>query len=147
MPAPSRDLIRGVPLFAETDEKFLAQLAEEFNDRTYAPGDLIAEEGERGRTFFVIETGEAAVLVHGDEVRRLGPGDSFGEMALIDKSARSATVKAVTEVRGYQMPVFSFRPIVTSRPEMAWALLETLARRVRDAESRAHPDEGAPDRR
>jgi CRP-like cAMP-binding protein len=147
MPAPSRDLIRGVPLFAETDEKFLAQLAEEFNDRTYAPGDLIAEEGERGRTFFVIETGEAAVLVHGDEVRRLGPGDSFGEMALIDKSARSATVKAVTEVRGYQMPVFSFRPIVTSRPEMAWALLETLARRVRDAESRAHRDEGAPDRR
>lgn len=144
MPAPSRDLIRGVPLFAETDEKFLGQLAEEFNDRTYAAGDLIAEEGERGRTFFVIETGEAAVLVHGDEVRRLGPGDSFGEMALIDKSARSATVKAVTEVRGYQMPVFSFRPIVTSRPEMAWALLETLARRVRDAESRAEKDAASP---
>ena len=57
-------------------------------------------------------------------------------MALIDKSARSATVKAVTEVRGYQMPVFSFRPIVESRPEMAWALLEALAQRVRDAESR-----------
>ena len=136
MPAPSRDLIRGVPLFAETDEKFLDRLADEFNDCTYAPGELIAEEGERGRTFVVIETGEAAVLVHGNEVRRLGPGDSFGEMALIDKSARSATVKAVTEVRGYQMPVFSFRPIVESRPEMAWALLEALAQRVRDAESR-----------
>ena len=136
MPAPSRDLLRGVPLFAETDEKFLDRLAEEFNDCTYAPGELIAEEGERGRTFVVIETGEAAVLVHGNEVRRLGPGDSFGEMALIDKSARSATVKAVTEIRGHQMPVFSFRPIVESRPEMAWALLEALAQRVRDAESR-----------
>ena len=136
MPPPSRDLIRGVPLFAETDEKFLDRLAEEFNERTYAPGELMAEEGERGRTFFVIESGEAAVLVHGNEVRKLGPGDAFGEMALIDKTARSATIKADTEVRGYQLPVFSFRPIVESHPEMTWPLLEALAQRVRDAESR-----------
>jgi CRP-like cAMP-binding protein len=136
MPAPSRDLIRGVPLFAETDEKFLDRLAEEFNPRTYAPGQLMAEEGEGGRTFFVIESGEAAVLVQGSQVGRLGPGDSFGEMALIDRSARSATVRADTEVRGYQMPIFSFRPIVESHPEIAWALLEAMAQRVRVAESR-----------
>ena len=136
MPAPSRDLLRGVPLFAETDERFLDRLAEEFNPRTYAAGDLMAEEGEPGRTFFVIESGEAAVLVHGHEVHRLGPGDAFGEIALIDRSDRSATVRADTEVRGYQLPVFSFRPIVESRPEMTWALLEALARRVRDTESR-----------
>jgi CRP-like cAMP-binding protein len=136
MAAPSRDLLHGVPLFAGTVEMFLDRLAEEFNPRTYGPGELIAEEGERGRTFFVIESGEAAVLVHGNEVRRLGPGDSFGEMALVDKTARSATVRADTEVRGYQLPVFSFRPIVESHPEVAWALLEALAQRVRDAESR-----------
>jgi len=136
MPAPSRELLRGVPLFAGADEMFLDRLAEEFNPRTYGPGELIAEEGQRGRTFFVIESGEAAVLVHGNEVRRLGPGDSFGEMALVDKTARSATVRADTEVRGYQLPVFSFRPIVESHPEVAWALLEALAQRVRDAESR-----------
>ena len=136
MPAPSRDLIRGIPLFAETDEAFIDRLAEEFTERTYAPGDLIAEEGERGRTFFVIESGQATVLVDGTEVRTLGPGEAFGEMALIDKSARSATVRADTEVRGYQLPVFSFRPIVESHPEMVWALLEALAQRVRDAESR-----------
>lgn len=136
MPAPSLDLIRGVPLFAETDETFLDQLAKEFNARTYAPGELMAEEGERGRTFVVIESGEATVLLNGNELRRLGPGDSFGEMALIDKSARSATVRADTEVRGYQLPVFSFRPIVERHPEMTWALLEALAQRVRDAESR-----------
>lgn len=136
MPTPSRDLIRGVPLFADTDEAFLDRLAEEFTSRTHATGELIAEEGERGRTFFVIESGEATVLIDGNEVRRLGPGDSFGEMALIDKSARSATVRADTEVRGYQLPVFSFRPIVESHPEMVWALLEALAQRVREAESR-----------
>ncbi len=136
MPGPSIELIRGVPLFAEADDKFLDRLAGEFIERTYAPGETIAEEGETGRTFVVIESGEVTVAVHGQEVGRLGPGDAFGEMALIDKAARSATVKADTEVHGYQLPVWSFRPIVESHPEMAWALLESLAGRVRTAEAR-----------
>lgn len=136
MPGPSIELIRGVPLFAQADQKFLDRLAGEFIERTYAPGETIAEEGESGRTFVVIESGEVTVTVHGQEVGKLGPGDAFGEMALIDKSARSATVKADTEVHGYQLPVWSFRPVVESHPEMAWALLESLAGRVRTAESR-----------
>jgi CRP/FNR family transcriptional regulator, cyclic AMP receptor protein len=136
VPGPSIELIRGVPLFAEADEKFLDRLAGEFIERTYAPGETITEEGEAGRTFVVIESGEATVTVHSQEVGKLGPGESFGEMALIDKSARSATVKADSEVHGYQLPVWSFRPLVESHPEMAWALLEALAQRVRVAESR-----------
>ena len=110
-------------------------------ERTYAAGETIAEEGEAGRTFVVIERGEVTVTVRGQEVGRLGPGAAFGEMALIDKSARSATVKADTEVHGYQLPVWSFRPFVESHPEMAWALLEALAERVREAESRTIPAE------
>ena len=137
MPGPSIELIRGVPLFADADDKFLDRLAGEFIERTYAPGETITEEGEAGRTFVVIESGEATVTVHGQEVGKLGPGEAFGEMALIDKSARSATVKADGEVHGYQLPVWSFRPIVESHPEMAWALLEALAQRVRTAESRS----------
>jgi CRP/FNR family cyclic AMP-dependent transcriptional regulator len=137
VPGPSIELIRGVPLFAEADDKFLDRLAGEFIERTYAPGETITEEGEAGRTFVVIESGEATVTVHGQEVGKLGPGEAFGEMALIDKSARSATVKADGEVHGYQLPVWSFRPIVESHPEMAWALLEALAQRVRTAESRS----------
>jgi CRP/FNR family transcriptional regulator, cyclic AMP receptor protein len=137
VPGPSIELIRGVPLFADADDKFLDRLAGEFIERTYAPGETITEEGEAGRTFVVIESGEATVTVHGQEVGRLGPGEAFGEMALIDKSARSATVKANGEVHGYQLPVWSFRPIVESHPEMAWALLEALAQRVRTAESRS----------
>jgi len=99
VPDPSLDLIRGVPLFAEADESFLQRLAGEFMERTFAAGATIAEEGEAGRTFIVIERGEVTVTVHGEEVARLGPGDSFGEMALIDKSARSATVKAEVTIR------------------------------------------------
>ena len=139
MPAPSIELIRGVPLFAGADDVFLERLAGEFMERTYAAGETIAEEGEVGRTFVVIERGEVTVTVHGQEVARLGPGDSFGEMALIDKSARSATVKADGEVHGYQLPVWSFRPLVEAHPEIAWALLEALAQRVREAESRTIP--------
>jgi CRP-like cAMP-binding protein len=136
VPGPSIELIRGVPLFADADEKFLDRLAAEFIERTYVAGETITEEGEAGRTFVVIESGDATVTVHGQEVGKLGAGEAFGEMALIDKSARSATVKADSEVHGYQLPVWSFRPLVESHPEMAWALLEALAQRVRAAESR-----------
>jgi CRP-like cAMP-binding protein len=136
MAGPSIDLVRGVPLFAEADDVFLERLAGEFMERTYAAGEVIAEEGEAGRTFIVIESGDVTVTVHGREVGKLGPGEAFGEMALIDKSARSATVTAVTQVHGYQLPVWSFRPLVESNPHMVWALLEALAQRVRVAESR-----------
>jgi CRP/FNR family transcriptional regulator, cyclic AMP receptor protein len=139
VPGPSLDLIRGVSLFAEADDSFLQQLAGEFMERRFAAGETIVEEGQAGRTFIVIETGQVTVTVHSQEVGRLGPGDAFGEMALIDKSARSATVTADTEVHGYQLPVWSFRPLVDSHPEMAWALLEALAQRVRVAEGRTLP--------
>jgi CRP/FNR family cyclic AMP-dependent transcriptional regulator len=141
VPDPSLELIRGIPLFAEADDRFLERLAGEFMERHFPAGETIAEEGEAGRTFIVIESGDVTVTVHGRDVGRLGPGDAFGEMALIDKSARSATVKADTDVHAYQLPVWSFRPFVESHPEMAWALLEALAQRVREAESRTVPAE------
>ncbi len=142
MPAPSLDLLRGVPLFKDGSDAFLKRLSTEFFERTYRAGDAIAEEGESGKTFVVIESGEVAVSVHGREVGQLGPGQGFGEMALIDKSARSATVRAVTDAHCYLLPVWSFRPIVEGHPEMAWALLEALAQRIRDVGGRGSNDSG-----
>ena len=136
MAKPSIELLRGVGLFGEVDDSFLERLADEFRTRTYAAGEKLAEEGESGRTLLVIESGTVTVTVHGEEVGRLGPGDAFGEMALIDRSARSATVTADTDVKGYQLPVWTFRPLVESNPEVAWGLLEALAQRVRAAEGR-----------
>ena len=143
MPTPSVDLIRGVPLFAAGSETFLERLSGEFFERTYSAGEAIAEEGESGKTFVVIESGDVSVSVHGQEVGHLGAGQAFGEMALIDKSARSATVRAVTDAHCYLLPVWSFRPIVEAHPEMAWALLEALAQKVRDVEARESGDERA----
>lgn len=136
MPGPSLDVLRGVPLFANAEDGFLQRLSEEFTTRTYREGETITEEGEPGRTFLVIDTGTATVTVHGEEVGRLGPGDALGEMALIDKSARSATVRADSEVHAFQLPVWSFRPLIESHPEVVWAFLEAMAQRVREAEAR-----------
>ena len=137
MPAATIDLLRSVPLFAELDDRHLEQLADEFSERHFAVGDTIATEGEGGRTFFVIESGGASVTIGGREVGMLGPGDSFGEIALIDRAPRSATITATSDMTAYMLPIWSFRPIVEGSPEMLWKLLEGLAARLRAAEQRA----------
>jgi CRP-like cAMP-binding protein len=85
-------------------------------------------EGEPGVGFFVIESGTARVSVGGEERRRLGPGDYFGEIALISQSARSATVTAETPVQCWGLTSWEFRPIVQSDVTIAWSLLEALAK-------------------
>jgi cAMP-dependent protein kinase regulator len=133
---PSPDLVRGISLFSELDDASLTRLADEFIERSFEPGQEIASEGLGGLNFFVVESGEASVTVHGNEVGTLGPGASFGEIALVDKSARSATVSAKTQMRCYALPIWSFRPFVLEHPDVAWKLLELLAERLRAAESR-----------
>jgi CRP-like cAMP-binding protein len=136
MAKPTPDLLRGVPLFSGLDDKELTSLAEEFNERRFSPGDNIALEGEGGLMFFVVESGEATVEVHGEEVGTLGPGSAFGEIALIDRRPRTATVTAQSELTTFGLPVFVFRPFVEARPEVAWKLLEAMADRLATAESR-----------
>jgi CRP/FNR family transcriptional regulator, cyclic AMP receptor protein len=136
MAKPTADLLRGVTLFSGLDDRELENLANEFNERRFSPGDKIALEGEGGLNFFVVESGEAAVEVHGEEVSRLGPGDSFGEIALIDRRPRTATVTALSDLRTFGLPVFVFRPYVEARPQVAWKLLEAMADRLAAAERR-----------
>lgn len=136
MSQPSPDLIRGVPLFAGLDDATVARLAPEFIERRFPAGQSVATEGEGGLNFFVVESGEATVSVSGNQVGTLRPGASFGEVALVDKSARSATVTAATDLRCWALPVWSFRPFVEHHPDVAWKLLEILADRLRTAEHR-----------
>jgi CRP-like cAMP-binding protein len=136
MAKPNPDLLRTVPLFSGLDDSELESLADEFNERRFSAGDTIALEGEGGLMFFVVDEGEAAVEVHGEEVATLGPGAHFGEIALIDRRPRTATVTARTDLKTYGLPVFVFRPFVEARPAVAWKLLEAMADRLADAESR-----------
>jgi CRP-like cAMP-binding protein len=136
MPQPSVDLIRAVPLFSDLDDKTAERLASEFVERHFDEGAAIATEGSDGLNFFIVASGEASVSVHGEEVGTLGPGASFGEVALVDKSARTATVTATSPMVAYALPVWSFRPFVEERPDLAWKLLEILAGMLRSAQSR-----------
>ena len=89
-------------------------------------------EGEGGVGFFVIAKGHAKVTVGGELRRTLGPGDHFGEIALIDGQARTATVTAEEELHCLGMTAWEFRPFVREHPDIAWALLETLVARMRE---------------
>ncbi len=136
MSKPSSELLRNVRLFSDLDERDLQSLSEEFNERRFSAGEKIALEGEGGLMFFVVESGELSVEVHGDPVATIGPGSSFGEIALIDRRPRTATVTAASDVKAYGLPVFVFRPFVEARPQVAWKLLEAMADRLAAAESR-----------
>jgi CRP-like cAMP-binding protein len=137
MTHPSPQLLRTVPLFSALDDAELERLASEFRERSFRPGDAIAIEGAEGLTFFVIESGEVSISAQGKEVARLGPGDHFGEIALVDKGPRTATVTAATDMRAHMLPIWSFRPIVEANPELGWKLLESLAGRLRTIEERS----------
>ena len=136
MPA-STDLLRHVPLFAELEKRDLELLAKTFKERTFTPGEQIAREGDRGIGFFIIESGTAKVSQGGEERGMLGPGDYFGEIALIDEGARSATVTADSELHCYGRTSWEFRPLVETNATIAWHLLQTMAKRLRAAEQRA----------
>src|ERR1700722_5844764 len=130
------DLLSRVPLFEKLSRRDLGRLVKAGHQVEYPADQSLTSDDEGGISFFVIVEGEARVEVKDKEVRRLGPGDYFGEMALIDRSRRSATVTAVTALKCFVMTQWQFRPFATEHPDVAWALLEAMVRRVRDAESR-----------
>src|SRR4051812_24545182 len=90
------ELIQGISFFSDLEKKELEQLARSFKEASFEPGDVVAAEGQHGVGFFVIAEGEARVTVAGHERGRLRAGDCFGEIALLDQGARTATVTAAS---------------------------------------------------
>jgi CRP/FNR family transcriptional regulator, cyclic AMP receptor protein len=135
VPAPE-DLIRQVPLFSDLDKRELQGLASTMKERKFDPGDTVATEGSTGIGFFIIDEGEATVSVHGQDVNTLKHGDYFGEVALIDDGARTATITAKTPLKCYGITSWEFRPLVEQNAALAWKMLQTMAKRLRDAEQR-----------
>jgi CRP-like cAMP-binding protein len=134
MAAVEESLAR-VSLFSGVKPKDLKKLGRRMQERSFTEGEMVTIEGESGLGFFVIEDGNATVSRDGKVVRNLGPGDFFGEVALIDSGPRSATVMATTDLRCRGMTAWEFKPFVEEHPEVAWSLLQTLVGRLREAES------------
>jgi CRP-like cAMP-binding protein len=128
------DALRQVPLFADLDEDELREISLLFKERTFAPGETVVKEDADGAAFFLIVDGEAAVSVKGRARPSLGPGDHFGEIALIDEGPRSATITAVSELRCFGLTLWEFRPLVIGNGAIGWKMLQSLARRLRNAE-------------
>ena len=104
------DELKKVPLFSGLTQRQLKQLARGFREREFKPGTPVVREGQMsGVGFFVITEGEAYVSVDGSEVARLGPGDHFGELALISERVRSATVTAAGPLNCLVMAFWDFR--------------------------------------
>jgi len=130
------ELIKRVPLFFDLDERELKTIAGSMKERTFPAGVAVTEEGTGGVGFFVVAGGSATVTVGGREVGRLGPGDYFGEVALIANVDRTATITTDTDLHCFGMSAWDFRPLVQEHTSIAWKLLQTLGQRLSEAERR-----------
>jgi CRP-like cAMP-binding protein len=128
-------LLASVPLFAGLSRRHLRQLAKLSEEARFPAGRVVAQFGSRATAFYVIVAGTAKVSI-GYSTRafaRLGPGDFFGELALLDGGPRSASVTAETSLDTIRIARPEFRKMLKREPEIAIKLLEELSRRLRDS--------------
>ena len=118
------------PLFEGLSRKQLADLARLSDDLDMPAGTVLCKEGSRGQEFFVIVDGEAEVSREGDRLATLGPGDFFGEIALLERVNRTATVTAISTLHFFVISDRAFQAVLDLDPTIERKLLRALARRV-----------------
>jgi pyruvate,water dikinase len=133
---PALDELERVPVFAQLTPEELAEVSDLFKERRFVAGETVTKEGSGGAAFYLIESGNATVSVRGNVRGALGPGDFFGEIALIDGGERAATVTADTELVCHGLTYWDFRPLVQRNGAIAWGLLQSLAKMLRDEQKR-----------
>jgi CRP/FNR family transcriptional regulator, cyclic AMP receptor protein len=123
-----------VPLFSNLSRRHLRRLADQAEEASYAGGATIVADGDEGDTFYVILEGEAKVVRGNRTISRMGPGEFFGEISLLDGGPRTASVIADTPVLAARLSKRSFDRMVLDEPGLAAKLLSVVARRLREAE-------------
>ena len=124
------DTLKKVPLFAGLDDKDRQRIANSMIERRFRAGDRLTKQGDSGVGFFVVEEGTADVSVDGEAKGSIGPGDYFGEIALLSDSARTATLTATSDMLTYGMTSWEFKPLIESNSELAWKLLTAMAAKL-----------------
>jgi CRP-like cAMP-binding protein len=137
VPQRELDLLAQVPLFADCTKPELRELAILGTTVDVAPGHALIREGASGREFFIVIEGEAECSVRGVSTAVLGPGDYFGELALIDGGPRTATVRATTPLRVIVMNNLEFNRVLLTSPRIAVKLLRNIVGRLRDVHAMA----------
>jgi len=124
------ELLRQVPLFAKLDKKGLQDVAHIADELDLPAGKEMATEGDRGREFFVLLKGEADVTKDGRKISTMREGDFFGEIALVTKMPRTATVTATSDVDVLVITERAFDNLLKTTPEIGRSVAEALAERV-----------------
>ena len=127
--------LNSVKLFQGMPEGELKKIAKRMQEVNHSAGSELIVQGRSGAGFMIILSGEAEVAIPGGRHRTLGPGDHFGEMALLDHQGRSASITAKTDLKLLAVPEWEFRTFLTDHPEVAIRMLETLTRRLRELEA------------
>jgi CRP-like cAMP-binding protein len=125
------EMLQKTPLWSGLTEKELKVIARSFKELKYESGDVIVRKGEGGVGFYLIVDGTVEVRADGRVLSKLGPGQFFGEMALLDGQPRSADVVALEPSRCLAMSSWSFKSIVSEHPKMALKMLQEFVRRLR----------------
>lgn len=129
--------LKQAKLFQGLPDSELRSIERQMKVVTHPAGHEIVVRGENGVGFMIITGGTVTVSTVQGKTRQLGPGDSFGEMSLLDHEGRSANIKADTEVTLATIPEWSFKPFLKEHPDVAYRLLQLLSQRIRQAESNA----------
>jgi CRP/FNR family transcriptional regulator, cyclic AMP receptor protein len=124
------ELIKGVPLFSELGKRELNEVASIADEIDLREGKELTVEGQPGREFFVIIEGDAVVRRRDREINRLGAGDFFGEIALVDDRPRTATVVAETPLRALVVTDRAFRTLLDRSPEIESKVMSARAARL-----------------
>ena len=130
------EALRAVDLFAKLSPRSLEKVARRLKTVEHPAGKDVAVDGHEGAAFHLLRSGTADVIVGQRVVRTLGPGDYFGELSLIDRKPRSATVRTTSDVTSYVLVAWEFTPLLDSEPEVTKALLMVMCARLRAAEAR-----------
>lgn len=130
------ELLTPLALFEDFSRRELARVADIAVEADVRPGTTLTWEGHDGRLMFVVVEGKAAVIRGGREIARVGPGEVFGELSLIDGRPRSASVKALTAMRVLQLTGEEFDRLVDVAPHFAHNVLASLARRIRATDAK-----------
>jgi CRP/FNR family transcriptional regulator, cyclic AMP receptor protein len=129
--------LQEVPLFAACSRKDLQTVAKRAEDVRVPAGKALISEGETGHEFFVIIEGQASVRRQGRKIASIGPGDAFGELALLEKSPRNATIVADTDMELVVLGQREFAGLIDEVPGFARKLLAGMAHRLREADARS----------
>jgi len=137
--ASSADLLASVPLFSACSRKELAGLARAAEERSVPAGTVVVREGAAGDAFYVLVSGQARIERSGRAVATIGPGDFFGDLALLDRAPRNATVTTTADTVLVVLGQRTFLAMVDESPAFARKLLLGLARRLRAVDAQSRP--------